>query len=395
MKKILWALIAIIAFSLALTGCRGDVVDVTVVLKNATDYEIKEVTFSIAQSHGSYSPMHYLVTAEDDPLKPGDEREVVTWLYESDFGNSGFALIILTDGGDSETHDAAKGEVTLASGTNYFKITHNGETFVITATDAADDSNAPMSANTEPDTPKTQKPDNLAALVTDFSGGNSDLNVEQYELGYSGTLTPEILIDGLSNLTGLDFIADTVQTEMGITVDWKNESTLIAGLDGREQKENFHFFDADSMRWFMMDSLYRTLMENFGDENIYYTMDGEKELAFEDLSPTSSFPSDIPYLGSPFYFGHADGRGFIYNEDEASSYLLDKLDEAGYDIRETAAVYEPNKADAWFGEMAVWYFAWGKSTPEKFTAEKHFAVTYDWEIWEYDVLNEEWSMKEE
>lgn len=58
-------------------------------------------------------------------------------------------------------------------------------------------------------------------------------------------------------------------------MDWAADSTLIAGLDDREQKEEFHFFDADSMRWFMMDSLWQTLKENF-NRDIYYTMNGVK-----------------------------------------------------------------------------------------------------------------------
>ena len=47
----------------------------------------------------------------------------------------------------------------------------------------------------------------------------------------------------------------------------------------------------------------------------YYTMDGDKELAFEELYPVNEFPSDIPYMGSEFYFAHADVRG-----DEETPY---------------------------------------------------------------------------
>lgn len=236
------------------------------------------------------------------------------------------------------------------------------------------------------------EPENTAVLIADFSNGSSDLNIEQYELGYSGELTPEILLDGLTKLTGLDFIADVTPTQLGILVDWKNESTLIANLDGREQKEEFHFFDSDTMRWFMMDSLYRTLIENFGEEDVFYSMDGERELEFEQLHPVSVFPINIPYMGSPFYFNHADGRGFIYNEDEASDYLLEKLTEAGYVTNGTAVLADPDGGDSWFGDMAVWYFDWGLNTSEKFTAEKHFAITYDWEMWEYNALDDEWSL---
>ena len=77
-------------------------------------------------------------------------------------------------------------------------------------------------------------------------------------------------------------------------------------------KRRSFFFDADSLRWFMMDSLWRTLTENLNTENIYYTMDGGRELAFEGdmvLAPVSVFPPAIPYMRSDFYFAHDDVRG--------------------------------------------------------------------------------------
>jgi hypothetical protein len=63
--------------------------------------------------------------------------------------------------------------------------------------------------------------------------------------------------------------------------------------------------DADSLRWFMMDSLWRTLNKAF-EKEVHYTMDGGKELAFEELSPVKVFPTDVPYMGSPFYAAHSD-----------------------------------------------------------------------------------------
>ncbi len=115
------------------TGCMGDVVEVTVVLKNATDFELKWVVFDIPQSSGTYSPMHNIVTTEDDALKPGEEREVVISFVESDFGNSGCALIDLEEDGSSDAMEAAQGEVILNRGTNRFEITHDGEAFAIMA----------------------------------------------------------------------------------------------------------------------------------------------------------------------------------------------------------------------------------------------------------------------
>ena len=135
-------------------------------------------------------------------------------------------------------------------------------------------------------------------------------SVKEYPIEYTGAKkSAEELAQELSKLTGLDFNITASKTDDGWVVDWAANSTLIAGLDNREQKEEFFFFDCDSLNWFMMDSLWRTLTENLNAENIYYTMDGGKDLTFEELYPVNEFPSDIPYMGSEFYFAHSDVRG--------------------------------------------------------------------------------------
>ena len=135
-------------------------------------------------------------------------------------------------------------------------------------------------------------------------------DVKEYPIEYIGDKkTAEELAGELTGLTGLDFFITASKTDDGWIVDWAADSTLIAGLDDREQKEEFHFFDHDSLCWFMMDSLWRTLTENLNAENIYYTMDVGRELFFEELYSVNVFPSDIPYMGSEFYFAHADVRG--------------------------------------------------------------------------------------
>jgi len=134
-------------------------------------------------------------------------------------------------------------------------------------------------------------------------------------------VTAEAIAKELSAWSGLDFTLNSATVSENIlTVDWSADSTLIANLDDREQKEDFHFFDADSLRWFMMESLYQTCMENMDISEIYYTMDGGKELFFEDLSPTSVFPKEVPYMGSPFYFAHADVQGDMGDSGDLEFY---------------------------------------------------------------------------
>ena len=150
-----------------------------------------------------------------------------------------------------------------------------------------------------------------------------DEDVREYPIEYSGAKkTAEELARELSDLTGMDFTITASKTDDGLIVDWAADSTLTAGRDDREQKEDFRFYDYDSMSWFMMDSLWRTLTENLDAENIYYTMDGGQELVLENLSSSiNTFPSDVPYMGSGFYAAHDDVRGDEGStEDGEASY---------------------------------------------------------------------------
>lgn len=149
-----------------------------------------------------------------------------------------------------------------------------------------------------------------------------DEDVREYPIEYSGAKkTAEELARELSDLTGMDFTITASKTDDGLIVDWAVDSTLIAGRDDREQKEDFRFYDYDSMSWFMMDSLWRTLTANLDAENIFYTMDSGRNLVLEKMSPAITIPADTPYMGSTFYLSHDEGRGdVISTEDGEASY---------------------------------------------------------------------------
>lgn len=141
-----------------------------------------------------------------------------------------------------------------------------------------------------------------AVIRFDFSNGSAQENIKEETHHSYETISAADLVDALSSMSGLDFAVTLSSTDGRFVADWAADSTLIAGLDDRPQREGFEFYDADALRWFMMDSLKKTL----GKEEIYYTMDGGRELAFDELYPVNVFPSDLPYMGSAFYFAHAD-----------------------------------------------------------------------------------------
>ncbi|WP_312700853.1 hypothetical protein [Sedimentibacter sp.] len=224
------------------------------------------------------------------------------------------------------------------------------------------------------------------AVIFDFSYGSPEENLYWNTLYDYEDISVKQIIDGLSDWSGLDFSVEiSYDDEGGVIIDWASDSSLISGsipenqkvrLSGypQEHNEKFNWQDADSLRWFMMDSMYQTLQNK--NYTVYYTMDGGKELAFDELYPANVFPSDIPYMGSAFYFNHADGRGEsiqgfdkpewqgdytavayvikIYNFDGTGfnfeAYKLDapaRVVAGGY-----AALYPDNELMAEYGQMS-------------------------------------------
>lgn len=209
---------------------------------------------------------------------------------------------------------------------------------------------------------------------------------ESHPFEYSGDLTVEMLAGGLSQLTGLDyFLTETPASKPNeIIIDWSKNSTLIANLDDREQRKAFSFFDSDSMRWFMMDSLWRTLTENFNVENIYYTMDSGENLVFDELSPVKEFPADLPYMGEAFYSAHADVKGDEAISEEAAFELVKNTMKAR---GEKAPVIVKTGDETIEGEHAFIFSAGSNSTDgKKFTAMYHYAVSDSGKVYYMDIL---------
>ena len=173
---------------------------------------------------------------------------------------------------------------------------------------------APTQSDTAAPTPGRDQ--NTATLVADMSNGDpagqTNGLVTEYDYSYWGMITVEGLAAGLSDLTGLDFaINDWSSGRGGVSVDWAPSATFLKGLGGTERQEAFFVSDDEALAWFLMDSLYRSIVASFGgvDLEVYYSMDGGLPLVVPGLSYPTEFPIDIPYMGSPFYLAHADSEG--------------------------------------------------------------------------------------
>lgn len=123
----------------------------------------------------------------------------------------------------------------------------------------------------------------------------------EYPLVYEGELTPELLIQGISDLTGWDLtLAEPVTTgKGGMSVCFSQESALFVGPP-EPQNEEFHMYSADQLAETILDSTQKTLQNGFTGEggdpdalDIYYYMEGEQPLELPNLG--LSWPLDEPY----------------------------------------------------------------------------------------------------
>lgn len=131
--------------------------------------------------------------------------------------------------------------------------------------------------------------------------GTVDSGFTQYPMEYEGELTPEILIQGISGLTGWNLTLAEIVTsgKGGMSVCFSDESALFTGPP-EPQKEEFHMYDAGQLSQTILDSIQKTLQMGFTGEggnpdalDIYYYMEGERPLELPDLE--ISWPIDEPY----------------------------------------------------------------------------------------------------
>lgn len=123
----------------------------------------------------------------------------------------------------------------------------------------------------------------------------------EYPMTYEGELTPELLIQGIADLTGWDLtLAEPVISgKGGMSVCLSNESSLFTGPPD-PQKDEFHMYDAEQLAETILDSIQKTLQKGFvlepGDPDaldIWYYMEGEQPLELPNLG--LSWPIDQPY----------------------------------------------------------------------------------------------------
>ncbi|MDR1209528.1 MAG: hypothetical protein LBK41_04345 [Clostridiales bacterium] len=217
----------------------------------------------------------------------------------------------------------------------------------------------------------TAKPANYgitADLVADFTFGLSDADaarmglVSTYIYAYDGDLTPQKLTEGLERMTGLTFGARVSTDGAACVVRFAEDSDLFA--DETPGRSFFAFSSADEMRWFMLDSLWRTVVANLAAERVVFRAEGGGDLSVVGMSPVGVFGADEPYPGSGAIFARAGASGgnpsnvdwwgeyendygkiYISNYDGAAFYFQ-IVPDSGSDVVGKAAVDQSTLTDA-------------------------------------------------
>lgn len=221
---------------------------------------------------------------------------------------------------------------------------------------------------------------------------------EEYSYQYSDPVSAEVLGEELCELTGLNFFFTSTSKSDGIVIDWNANSGLFVMSDTKKMSLFFGYDslpDGPSGHWFMLDSLWKTLAENLDVENIYYTMNGGKELKIDGLRNgtilISEFPSDIAYMGSSFCSVHTDGNYKVckeFNQDTA----MEMVQQTIHCMGKKASVIVQTGEEIIEGEQAFTYSAGENSVDgQKYTALYHYAITDSGKIYYMDILQgEDW-----
>lgn len=154
-----------------------------------------------------------------------------------------------------------------------------------------------ISSTPEPASPEPPVQSQTATL---YIGTKAD-GFTEYALDYEGELTPEILIQGIADLTGwnLTLAEEVISGKGGMSVCLSGESALFTGPPN-PQKDEFHMFDGVQLAETILDSIQKTLQEGFTGEggdpdalDIWYYIEGEQPLELPNIG--YSWPIDQPY----------------------------------------------------------------------------------------------------
>ena len=142
-----------------------------------------------------------------------------------------------------------------------------------------------------------------AMLIFDSSFGDGRESFTQELFMSDVGIYPDDIVEALDLLTGLNFAVKISYDDGIFIVEWRGESDVFSAFNAVSPREEFSFANVEALRWFMLDSLWHTLMMNFPEVSVTYFVTNHIHDTIVEPSP---FNYAEPFKGSPFY---TEGRG--------------------------------------------------------------------------------------
>ena len=171
------------------------------------------------------------------------------------------------------------------------------------------DSNAPAEtpASSIPSAPTIEEPTEVTDApntapekqTTVLYIGNQTAGFTEYPMTYEGELIPEMLLQGIADLTGWNLsLADEITSgKGGMTVTFGPDACLFTGPP-EEQKDEFRVYDSLGLTFMALDSIQKTLQSwasptNPDSVDIYFAASGDVPMELPELGIT--WPIEQPY----------------------------------------------------------------------------------------------------
>lgn len=140
-------------------------------------------------------------------------------------------------------------------------------------------------------------------LCMDFTAGSENESVREVEL--SAPVPAEQLADTLTDTTDIRFRFTVAWQGSNCTVTWQRDSALWCAEMPQNANPDYVFYDEDLLRWFLLDTVWRTLQQSYGAGNIFYQNADGQPLTLDDLWPLEHFDLSQPYRGSAWYYSES------------------------------------------------------------------------------------------
>lgn len=110
---------------------------------------------------------------------------------------------------------------------------------------------------------------------------------------YRDTLTAKKLLEGLAYVTNWDLTCEVKPATQQLTFRWDKASSLYSGIPLRQNKE-YWVGNQKELDACILDSVYKTMLENLGPSYTVYYADAEGgDLKLSDVGVT--IPANVPY----------------------------------------------------------------------------------------------------